>query len=343
LSAGCGPASYGARLAKLKKSAIIIMATSLLHYRGWNGQFRSSWFCVWPIARVALATLLRRRMFWVLYSAGLLLFLLFFMGAYLIDFIEAQIPDNPVQIGNFKSHDLVDLIRKISPFLSGSRATFSEFFARQAAIVIVVLSLAGSIIVGNDYVHRSVPFYLSKPIGRWQYLLGKGLAIGVVVNMLTTLPALLLYLQHGFDDYHYFMDADYFETSGGGPSGWLLLLGLLGYGAVLTVFLSITLVALATAVRRTVPLVMAWTSMFLFLRILGGLLAGVLGWDHHWRLLDLWNDMSLLGRACLGYDNELITPGPQPSFLAAGLTLAGVSAVCLIYLNLRTRAVDIIR
>src|ERR1700689_3514638 len=215
------------------------MTTSLLHYRGWQGQFRGPLFAAWPIARVALATLLRRRIFWVLYSAGLLLFLMFFMGTYLLDFADAQMSGSPmpVQVGKFKP-DLGRLVKRAYPVLVGSRDTFSSFLTLQAVIVVVPLALTGSIVVGNDFTHRSLPFYLSKPIGCWHYLLGKGLAIGVVVNMLTTLPAVILYFQHGFEDYHYFTDLDYFESTGGGPSGIVLLLGVLGYGLVLTVFVS---------------------------------------------------------------------------------------------------------
>jgi ABC-type transport system involved in multi-copper enzyme maturation permease subunit len=318
--------------------------SSLLHYRGWQGEFRSPLFSAWPIARVALATLLRRRMFWVLYSASLLVFLMFFMGTYLLDFAETQIPEQPIQVGKFKPEqaNLMNLVKQGFRILNGSRETFITFMMWQAPMVVITLALAGSIIVGNDFTHRSVAFYLSKPIGRWHYLLGKGLAVGVVVNMLTTLPALVLYIQHGLEDYTYFTDVDYFDLPGSGPAGWPLLLGLLGYGLILTTFLSISLVAIASAVRRTVPLVMVWTSMFLFLRIVANLLVGVLSWSADWRLIDLWHNMSLLGRACLGYDHERLT-GPQPTYLAAGLTLAGVAALCLIYLNLRTRAVDIIR
>jgi ABC-2 type transport system permease protein len=321
------------------------MTTTLLHYRGWQGQFRKPLSSAWPIARVALATLLRRRIFWVLYSAALLLFFMFFFGIYLLDLLATLVPDTPVQVGNFKPDPgkAVEFIRQGIGILNGSRETFSYFFQFQATIVVVTLALTGSIVVGNDITYRSLAFYLSKPIGPWHYLLGKGLAIGVVVNLLTTLPAIILYIQHGFEDYHYFTELNYFDSSSGGPSGWVLLLGIVGYGLVFTVFLSIYLLALGTAVRRTVPLVMTWISMFLFLRIVANLLVGFLKWDHHFRLLDLWNNMSMLGRACLGFEYGIITASRQPSLLAAGSTLSGVAVVCLIFLNLRTRAVDVIR
>ena len=43
---------------------------------------------LWPIARVSLGILLRRKMFWVLYAFGLLLFLMFFFGNFLIEALK---------------------------------------------------------------------------------------------------------------------------------------------------------------------------------------------------------------------------------------------------------------
>ena len=60
------------------------MMAPLLNYRPWQGTFHSSWWSVWPIARVSLGVLLRRKLFWTLYAFGLLLFLMFFFGAFLL-------------------------------------------------------------------------------------------------------------------------------------------------------------------------------------------------------------------------------------------------------------------
>lgn len=323
------------------------MSATLLHYRGWQGTFRGPMASVWPIARVALATLLRRRMFWVVYAAGLLLFLMFFFGTYLLAWAETQVVKTPIRAGKFAVDPdrAVRSIRQALGVLNGSQDTFAYFFGYQGTMVMVMLALAGAVMVGNDLTERSLPFYLAKPIHRWHYLLGKFLAVGVVVNMLTTLPALVLFVQHGLEDWSYFTNPSFFldEATGRGPASLPLLLGILGYGLILTVFLSIVLVAVATGVKRTVPLVMLWTALFLFLRLLAALLVEALHWPGSWRLLDLWNDLSLLGLACLGFEHDALKPAPQPSFLAAGLVLAGVAVVCLIYLNLRTRAVDIIR
>jgi ABC-type transport system involved in multi-copper enzyme maturation permease subunit len=322
------------------------MSATLLHYREWQGPLRGSWASVWPIARVALSTLLRRRMFWVVYSAALLLFLMFFFGSYLLLWAETRVSETPIRVGKFAPDPgrVIQAFKRGLGVLNGGQDTFAYFFSYQGTMVMVMLALAGSVLVGNDFDQRSLPFYLAKPIHRWHYLLGKFLAVGVVVNLLTTLPALILFLQHGLEDWSYLTNREFFvEDAGRGPAGWPLLLGVLGYGLVLTVFLSVLLVALATWLKRTVPLVMLWTSLFLFARLLASLLVEVLHLDGRFRLLDLWNNMMLLGQACLGFEHDRIRPAPQPTFLEAGLVLAGVTAVCLIYLNLRTRAVDIIR
>jgi ABC-2 type transport system permease protein len=335
------------------------MPAALLHYRAWQGNFRRPLSAVWPIARVALAMLLRRRLFWLLYAAGLLLFLMFFFGTYLFAWAEAQLSAAPARPGGFgpDPRQILRFVRQAMRVLGGGQETFQYFFGYQSAMVVVMLALAGSVMVGNDFTHRSLIFYLAKPIHRWHYLLGKCFAVAAVVTLMTTVPALVLFAQHVLDDWNYLLDPNYFtqsldltagslldpDTGVGGPAGVPLLLGILGYGALLAAFLSILLVATASWMRRTMPLIMVWMALFFFLRVLANILVEGLKYDVHWRLLDLWNDLALLGQACLGFAHDQIGPKPQPEFWEAALVLLGVCTVCLIYLNRRTRSVEIVR
>ncbi|HWY86246.1 MAG TPA: ABC transporter permease subunit [Gemmataceae bacterium] len=322
------------------------MSLQLLHYRAWQGTFGRPLWSVWPIARVALATLFRRRLFWVLYAAGLLLFLMFFFGAYLLDWVETMLPATPIKIGKLSTEPerIVPILRQGLRILNGSQETFMYFFIYQSSMVMVVLTLAGSVLVGDDFTHRSLGFFLSKPIKRWHYLAAKCLAAGAVINLLTTLPALVLFAQHGLDDWEYFTNPSFFirAGTGKGPAGWPLLLGILGYGCALTVFLSLLLVTAASWLRRTMPLIMVWTSLFLFVRLLAGMLVD-LKYGDRWRLIDMWNNLCVVGSWCLGFENYTMGPAGQPTFLEASLVLLGVCILCLIYLNLRTRAVEIVR
>jgi hypothetical protein len=329
----------------------------LLHYRPWRGTFRAPAWGVWPIGRVAVLSLLQRKLFWWLFAFAMLVFMMFFFGSYLLAWAETQIPQQPVEVKVGQQKQAIDTdrmlhsVRDSMKVLNGSHDTFAYFFRYQGLMVMVVLSLAGSVLVGNDITYGSLPFYLAKPLSRWHYILGKFLAVSIIVNLLTTLPALALFAQHGLDDMEYLVDPDFFwKNRGTGPASWPLFLGIVGYGAVLTVSLSIMLVATATWVRRTMPMVMIWTTLFLFLHLFSTMLVDGFHFDGNWRLIDLWNDIGLVGCACLQMGPDFITPAPQtmyavpqPSVWLAGLVLMGVCLGCLIYLNRRTRGVEIVK
>ena len=163
----------------------------LLHYRPWRGSFHKSVVSVWPIARIALLMMFRRKLFWGLYALGLLFFLMFFFGQYLFAWAGTQLAESSISVMGIraKPEELVYRLQR-GLQLDGSAATYTNFFRYQGHMLIIVLALAGALLVGNDIQHGSLSFYLSKSLSRWHYLLGKCLAVAVFVNLLTTLPAI---------------------------------------------------------------------------------------------------------------------------------------------------------
>ena len=310
------------------------MATNLLHYRGWTGQFRGPHFAMLSIARIALSQVLRRKLFWVLYAFGLLYFFMFFFSQYLLAWTES-LPENEqsVNIGFFRTNpaDFVRILRTTLR-IDGSGEMYRNFFRFQGSMVVIILAMAGAVLVGNDFQFGSIPFYLAKPLSPWHYLFGKCLAVAVIVNLMTTVPALVLFIQYGM-----LTSWDYFAND------FKLCLGILGYGLELTVCLSLMLVATAGWLRRTVPMIMAWTTVFIFFRFLAGALVNGLQMSPHWRLMDLWNDTYLVGNEWLGVGADRIWPPRQPAVWEAEIVLGAVCLICLIYLTLRIRAVEIVR
>ncbi len=297
----------------------------LLHYRPWRGQLGSPHGAVWPIARTALGMMFRRKLFWVLYALGLLFFLLFFFGQYLMVLLKTQTAE-----AGSRQAEWIDFVRA-QLMLDGSGKSFALFFNLQGHTVMTVLALAGSVVIGNDLRFGTLPFYLSKPISRLHYLGGKALALAVFVNLLTTLPAIVLWAQYGLleDQENYFFKK------------WYLLAGILAYGAVLTVTLSVVLLATAVWVKETVPMIMVWTTLFLFLRLLATALVESLHLRPACRLIDLWNDTALVGSTCLCATRG--DPNQQPDWYWAALVLGGVILTCLTYLVLRIRAVEVVK
>ena len=217
--------------------------------------------------------------------------------------------------------------------MDGSADTYGDFMWGEGYIAMVILAFAASVIVGNDFQHNSLPFYLSKPIGRRHYLVGKALAVAVVINAMTTVPAIALFIEYGFiDTWDYYVDQ------------FRLLVGILAYGAALTVTLSLLLLVTATWLRKTVPLVMVWTAAFVMARLVQRWLVDGLGMSPQWRLLDIWNDMYLFGQWVFGKEHELLRPmnQQQPPYWQATVVMVGVILACLLYLRRRVRAVEVV-
>jgi ABC-2 type transport system permease protein len=288
----------------------------------------------WPIARVSLMMIFRRKLFWALYALALMVFLLFFFGQYLMAWAATQIGEADVRVGGLGRANPRWLVQFFRDFLklNGSAETFRNFFGWEGYTVMIVLALTGAVLIGNDLRFGSLSFYLSRPISRWDYLLGKGLAIAVFVNLMTTVPAVALFVQYGLlESWDYFLDEGH------------LLVGILAYGLILSVCLTTVLMATATWLRGTVPLIMTWTTLFFFCRLLAQALVDGLHLDARWRLIDLWANTYLLGSYCLGVDAARINATPQPEWYEAALVVGGVSVACLTYLVLRIRAVEIVK
>src|SRR4051812_24171797 len=80
----------------------------------------------WPIARVSLAMIFRRRLFWAIYALALMVFLLFFFGQYLMAWATTQLGESEVRVGGLGRANprwLVDLFRNALK-LNGSAETY---------------------------------------------------------------------------------------------------------------------------------------------------------------------------------------------------------------------------
>lgn len=305
---------------------------SLLRYRPYRGRFNGPAGAVWAIARTGLRTILRRKLFWAIFAGGMLIFAFFFFGQYLLRYLATQLGENSITLSptariRIDPAQLIDQLQK-SLKMNGTGETYRNAIWYEASMVMIVLALSGAVLVGNDFRFGSLPFYLSKPIQRWHYILGKCLTVAVLINVMTTLPALILWFEYGMLD----TDWTYLRTTGN------LVIGIFAYGAVLTVFLSLMLVATAAWLRKTVPMIMVWTAIFVFARGIREMFEKLVPEVPQWRLVDLWYDAYLVGNWCLGLPKEV----GQPTTQEAALVLLAVSLACLIYLNRRIRAVEVI-
>jgi len=276
-----------------------------------------TWFAAWPIARTALQLVFRRKLFWVLFVVALLSFLFMFGAIYLLATLRQQSP----QLEQFITSMLKDL--------DGSGTTFLNFMVAQGTVTMILLAFAGSVLAGNDHSRGGLIFYLSRRINVVHYAAGKLLAIGLLISLTTTLPALVLFMEYGLlgDTGKYFGE------------NYSIAFGILGYGALLSVAVGLLLFALVSWMPKPVPLVMLWGGLFVFLPILSRILTFAMREpgvrrrvaleESPWRLLDFWYDLFVVGNKFFGVD--------KPLFTGATIVVCSVCIVSVIAIFVRLR------
>ncbi|MSR30131.1 MAG: hypothetical protein EXR99_01375 [Gemmataceae bacterium] len=294
----------------------------ILEYRPWKGQRVASWMPIFSIAREAVYQLFRRKVFWLIYALGLLVFFLYFFGQYLFFWVADQQAEPVVRVGGFgraNPNDMLQFLRGILK-MDGSAETFRNFFSFQARALVILLAFAGTTILGEDLIHGTLLFFQSKPRGLRNYLVGKFLAASLVVHLLTTLPALLL-----------FFEICFLESWSRLWTQQRVFWGILGYGVLLNAGLVPLLFASAASVRKTVPMILLWAGLFLLIPSLCMILVEGLGLSPAWRMLDVWGCLECLGERCLGAPTSI--PGQRPDLqikpILAGLSLSLLSVFCL--------------
>ncbi len=289
------------------------------HYYGWDGKLHSPWWATLAIVRVALLQVFRRKSYWLVIALGIFQFLVFWVIIYAL--LQARLPAD-AQRELFK---LFNFSPTVEP---GKDNGYIEFMQRQSVVVMILLAFSGSLLVGADFRMKSLPFYLSRRVDRRHYIVGKLMAISVIISLLTTVPALLLFIEYGMltSSLSYWTD------------NWNTVFSVLTYGATICVVLSIMLVTISAYLQRMAPIAITWSTIFVMLGLLAQYLRNATGNDN-WALIDPWLDIRLVGKLCFGVFSD--ADGMERA-ISAAMILGTVCTVCLVALTHRVRAVDIV-
>jgi hypothetical protein len=225
-----------------------------------------------------------------------------------------------------------------TPFFShfmftGSGDSYREFLTLQAVAVLLLLAFAGSILVGNDFRFRSLSFYLSRPLGRLDYFLGKLGAVAGLAALVTLAPALLLYLEYGL----FTESVDYFRES------VRIGLAIIAYGSLVSLASATLLLGIAALLQRTLLIVVAWGTIFVFLPLVGEIFAeiaaapGKEAWA--WRLLDFWRVLWWISDAFFNAGDAGL--GQRLPWAVA--VLAAWMALSIWVFSQRVRALEVVR
>src|SRR4051795_6759546 len=122
------------------------------------------------IARAGMNTMIRKRTF-----LGLLLFAWF---PFLIRAVQIYVTTNYPQVAMF----------------APTAETFRQFLEQQDFFVFIVTIYVGAGLIANDRRANALQIYLSKPLMRTEYIVGKLAVLFSFLLLITLVPALLLVL-----------------------------------------------------------------------------------------------------------------------------------------------------
>jgi len=151
-------------------------------YRGYPGERRAPRTLFWTLARYGFAEIFASRLMLVLFVAACLPVVVYATMIYVANNLEL------LELFEVKDNELQES-------LSGS--LFFWFVVGQGNLAFLFASFAGPSLVGPDLAHGAMPLYLSRPMSRGDYVLGKLAILLTLLSAITWVPGLLLVALQG--------------------------------------------------------------------------------------------------------------------------------------------------
>ena len=296
------------------------MSIDLAHYHPWHGELVSPWWACAAMVRVGLIQVFRRKLYWIVFGLGLMNFL--FTAGLIYAVNQLPLPQQ-ARDGILEARGFSDDSDK------GQETGYTKFMEQQGLVVMLLLAFSGSLLVGSDFRQQALPFYLSRRIDRRHYIAGKILATSVLVLMVTTAPALVLFIEFGM----------FTSSTAYWVDHWTVLPAIAAYGLLLSVVLSLVLVTLSAYLQRMAPIAVLWCSLLLLPNRISVMIEDTTG-QGLWRLIDPWFDLHQVAMLLFGVkmkDIDLNTPYWALAILTA------ICAVSLLALVRRVRAVEVVQ
>jgi len=145
-------------------------------YESWDGVLKPQPRSWWIIAKTQIE---------LLWKKGMIMLILVASIAFLVRSIQIY------GIARFSDKlRAIDLLKgfKVDP------AFFYDFINNQWFFFVVIVMLAGAALIVSDRRHRAFSIYFAKPVGFWDYTLGKLVVVAFYSSLITLVPGVLLFL-----------------------------------------------------------------------------------------------------------------------------------------------------
>jgi ABC-2 type transport system permease protein len=209
-------------------------------YRHWSGRWTSHPYRWWVITKQGISLLIRKKRFGFLISLSAIPFLVRAVMLYV----------STIYGKNLK-------------ILQSSPKFYEDFLTQQSFFVFAIAIYAGAGLISNDLKANALQIYLSKPITRRDYLIGKLGVLAFFLTLPTLVPASVLYLlQLLFEGNISFLQENY----------WVLG-SILAYSATIIFTFALVMLALSSLSRSSRFAGINFAAVFFFSQILYGILS----------------------------------------------------------------------
>ncbi len=213
-----------------------------LSYRHWSGEWTSHPYRWWVITRQGIRILSQKKLFITLLILSLLPFLVRTVMLY-----------------------VSNVVSKL-PFLSIDPKFFEDFLTQQMFFTFLIAIYAGAGLIANDLKVNALQIYLSKPITRQDYIIGK---LGVLVFFLslpTLVPGLLLFLLAIL----FQNDLTFFQQN------YWVVASIAAYSLIIILSYALVMLAISSLSKSSRFAGVIFAAVFFFSQILYGVLRGIL-------------------------------------------------------------------
>jgi ABC-type transport system involved in multi-copper enzyme maturation permease subunit len=271
----------------------------------------------WPISRHCLNLIRKTFLFRFLLGMGLLNFIFYFALIYFLTQVQAELESRNLRMPH--------LVREA--LFTGTGGSYKDFILVQSGLLLFLLGFAGALLVGNDFRFRSLAFYLSKPIGRVEYFLGKFVAVFTLACLLTLAPTLILFIEYGAfsESFQYWIE------------NLRILRAICLSSLLISASAAVLVIGIAAWARRTLPLLLVWSGIFLFLPLIARIIRGITHreWggdpEWYWGLIDYTSLLRWLANYCFGVQPEKYGERAPYAFLMLALWM--LAALYLFHRN----------
>ena len=271
-------------------------------YRRYGGRREAHGRTWWVIARAGVMERLRERKF-----LGLLLVA---WGPFLVRAVQLYVAANYSQ----------------ASFLAPSAGTFREFLSQQSLFVFFITLYVGSGLIANDRRANALQIYLSKPLTRVEYVVGKLATLLLFLTAVTWLPAiLLLLLQIMFAGNLTFLTANLF-----------LFPAITVFSAVLVLTSAFAMLALSSLSKSRRFVAVMYAGLIFFTAAMYQALRGITG-SQAWAFISPGDVLDVFSRVIFRVTGPTALPFP-----AAVLFVVLLLGASVLVLERRVRGVEVV-